>query len=61
MNKRALNAHEAIASLQRVPGVRIIGNEIRIPIDSTALGNKSWGKIDGLRNYHGYIVVYYKD
>lgn len=44
-----------VKALSKNPDIRIKGNHIEIVKDSQYIGNGSWGKIDFLTHYCGYV------
>lgn len=48
---------KAVRILRKNKGIRINGITIEVLINSAAVGNGSWGKIDYLSHYCGYTVI----
>lgn len=48
---------KAVRILRKNKGIRINGITIEVLINSAAVGNGSWGKIDYLSHYRGYTVI----
>lgn len=49
-----------VKELNKKASCEIVGSVINVLIGATDLGNGSWGKIDFLRRYCGYLQIFVK-
>lgn len=58
MARKHYDEASCIRSLSKKNSIRINGKRIEVLKDATNVGNSSWGKIDFLTKYCGYICIF---